>query len=272
MLNLHHVSKTYGSASALCNISLDIAQGSMVAVLGGSGAGKSTLLRLINRFIDIDKGQGSISYNGQVVSNLRGRVLRQWRSRCGMVFQNFNLSGRLDVITNVLTGALARRSLPAALFGVFSDADHAEAIELINQLGLRDFAFARADSLSGGQQQRVAIARTLMQRPQIILADEPIAALDPHNATAVMDLLANAAREHNITVICNLHQPDTAIRYCDRIVGLKHGRVAFDGAPAEFTPSVRDGLYQTTATVVPSEHAAAARVVAPWPVTRAIAV
>ena len=241
MLSLYQVRKTYGAHCVLNDITLDIPGGSIVAVLGGSGAGKSTLLRLINRLITPDAGR--IVCDGLDVTRLSGSGLRAWRARCGMVFQNFNLCGRLDAVTNVLTGALNRTSLPAALLGLFSPADYDEAMCLLDRLGVADVALRRAECLSGGQQQRVALARTLMQRPQIILADEPIAALDPHNAVIVMEAL-RAAAGLGITVICNLHQPETAVRYCDRIIGLRDGHVLFDGTPHSFNDNERERLYR----------------------------
>jgi phosphonate transport system ATP-binding protein len=209
----------------------------MVGVIGRSGAGKSTLLRMINRLTDPSSGR--ILHDGADVTALRGQALRDWRTACGMIFQQFNLVPRLDVLTNVLVGRLNHHpgfgGTLGTLFKRFPAAERAMALEALERLGLADQALQRADTLSGGQQQRVAIARALLQQPRIILADEPIASLDPANARTVMEALRDVNRRDGLTILCNLHHLDTARHYCDRIVAMQAGRVMFDGAPAALT-------------------------------------
>jgi phosphonate transport system ATP-binding protein len=233
MLKLENLSKHFGEVKAVDAINLDIDAGTMVGIIGRSGAGKSTLLRLINRLIDPTSGR--IQFNGTDVGALRGRELLRWRARCAMIFQQFNLVHRLDVLTNVLVGRLGyHRTLPT-LLRVFSRREKAMAIQALERLDMAQTALQRADTLSGGQQQRVAIARALVQEPRLMLADEPIASLDPHNATKVMEALKRIHREVGITVICNLHHLDTARSYCERIIGMQAGTVVFDGPPEALT-------------------------------------
>src|SRR5262245_56195840 len=180
MLVLEGVSRRFGAKAAVCDVSFEADRGGFIGIIGRSGAGKSTLLRLINRLIDPNDGR--IVFNGTDVTALRGQELRRWRARSAMVFQQFNLVGRLDVLTNVLMGRLSAVSPERALLGWWPDRDKAIALAAIEQFGIAQLAAQRADHLSGGQQQRVAIARALVQEPELILADEPIASLDPHNA------------------------------------------------------------------------------------------
>lgn len=241
MLQLSALSKSYGAVQALQPVSLRIPAGQMVGVIGRSGAGKSTLLRLLNRLADPSSGR--IDFDGTDVTALQGRDLRMWRASCAMIFQQFNLVPRLDVITNVLLGRLARHGPLSALMPRFSVQERAMAVLALDRLGCAALAFQRAETLSGGQQQRVAIARSLMQEPSILLADEPIASLDPHSATLVMDALHRINQEDGITVVCNLHTLDTAREYCTRVVGIAAGKVVFDGAPAELTTSMVRHIY-----------------------------
>ena len=241
MLTIDGLSRRYGAKTAVDTLSLEIRPGSFVGVIGRSGAGKSTLLRMING-LETPSG-GRILWNGQVVSGLQGRALRDWRARCAMVFQHFNLAGRLDVLTNVLTGRLNKVSLPRALFGLWPEEDRAMALAALEQFDIADLAAQRAGQLSGGQQQRVAIARALVQEPEIILADEPIASLDPRNTQIVMDTLQHINRGYGITVLCNLHSLDVARRYCDRLVGLAAGQLVFDGGPQELGEAEARRLY-----------------------------
>ena len=241
MLHIESLEKKFGQNHALRSVSLSIPDGQMVGVIGRSGAGKSTLLRLINRLTDPSSGR--VMRGDTDVARLRGRELRRWRARCAMVFQQFNLVPRLDVLTNVLLGRLASHPTLPSLFKRFSDAERAMAILALERLDCAQLAFQRAETLSGGQQQRVAIARALMQEPEILLADEPIASLDPRSAVLVMDALRRINREDGITVICNLHTLDTARQYCDRIVGIAHGEVLFDGLPEALTPEVVRRIY-----------------------------
>ncbi|GAB4367936.1 MAG: phosphonate ABC transporter ATP-binding protein [Kiloniellaceae bacterium] len=243
MLQIENLTKTFGATRAVSRVSLDIPEGQMVGIIGRSGAGKSTLLRLINRLIE--PSQGSIRFNGRTVTSLKGRELLAWRADCAMIFQQFNLVNRLDVLTNVLIGRISRHGTLSSLAKRFTAAERALAIAALDRLDLADQALQRADTLSGGQQQRVAIARAMLQDPKVILADEPIASLDPRNAARVMDALAAINREDGLTVLCNLHTLDTARHYCDRIIGMAAGEVVFDGAPARLTPAAVQRLYGT---------------------------
>lgn len=241
VLELEHLTRRFGEKVAVEDACLRISRGEMVGIIGRSGAGKSTLLRLVNRLIE--PSSGKILFDGRDVTALTGAELRAWRARTGMVFQQFNLIGRLDVLTNVLTGRLNRVSTPRMLLKLFTEAERALAIRTLERLGLADVTLNRADALSGGQQQRVAIARALMQEPQILLADEPISSLDPLNAKIVMDALADINRRDGITVLTNLHTLDTARTYCRRIVGMSAGRIVFDGAPQELTEPALRAIY-----------------------------
>jgi len=243
MLAIEGLSRRFGAKNAVAGVSLQIEQGSFVGVIGRSGAGKSTLLRLINRLVDPTEGR--ILFDGVDVTALRGRQLRQWRARAAMVFQQFNLIGRLDVLTNVLMGRLAAVPAWRAMLSWWPDADKAIALTALEQFDMAPLAAQRADSLSGGQQQRVAIARALVQEPQLVLADEPTASLDPHNARVVMDALQRINKHFGITVICNLHSLETARTYCDRLVGMAEGEVVFDGASASLTDAAARDLYGT---------------------------
>jgi len=241
MLEFRNVTRRFGDVTAVDNVSLAIAPGQMVGVIGRSGAGKSTLLRMVNRLCEPTSGE--IYWGKQPLLSLRGGQLRSWRRRCAMIFQQFNLVPRLDVVTNVLMGALSDRTAAAALFKTFPAEDRARAVLELDRLGIVDKALTRAQLLSGGQQQRVAIARALMQQPDIILADEPVASLDPFNAEVVMRALEEINRTRGITVIVNLHALDLARRYCTRIIGMSSGRVVFDGMTSELTPEATSQIY-----------------------------
>lgn len=196
---------------------------------------------MINSFAE--PAAGRIVFDGVDVTSLRGRELRKWRARSAMVFQQFNLIGRLDVLTNVLMGRLATVSPARALLKLWPDADKAIALAALEQFDIASLAVQRADQLSGGQQQRVAIARALVQEPDIILADEPIASLDPHNTKVVMDSLQRINRDFGITVICNLHSLELARSYCGRLIGMAAGRIVFDGTPEQLTELEAKRLY-----------------------------
>ncbi len=241
MLRLDRVVKKFGDKRAVDGVSLSVPQGQMVGVIGQSGSGKSTLLRMINRLGD--PSAGNIYYGQTDVTALKGRELRQWRARCAMIFQQFNLAGRLDVLTNVMMGRAFHTPLHRALLKLWSDDDKALGLSALEGLDMARLAGQRADTLSGGQQQRVAIARALVQEPEIILADEPIASLDPRNTQVVMDALQHINRHLGITVICNLHSLDLARTYCTRLVGLAAGRVVFDDVPSALTASIARDLY-----------------------------
>jgi phosphonate transport system ATP-binding protein len=241
MLRLEGVVKSFGGKRAVDQVSLVVPAGQLLGVIGQSGSGKSTLLRMINRLGDPTAGQ--IRFGDTDVTALRGRALRQWRARCAMIFQQFNLAGRLDVLTNVMMGRAFHVPPTRALLKLWTDAEKAMGLSALEGLDMARLAGQRADTLSGGQQQRVAIARALVQEPEIILADEPIASLDPRNTQVVMDALQHINRHFGITVICNLHSLDLARKYCDRLVGLAAGRVVFDGAPAALTDHGARDLY-----------------------------
>ena len=248
MLSIEGLSREFSGRKALDDLSLQIQAGEFVGVIGRSGAGKSTLLRAINRLVEPSAGR--VAWDGVDVTALRGRDLRQWRARCAMVFQQFNLAGRLDVLTNVLVGRLNQVPTHRALLRLWSDEDRAIALAALEMLDMAGYAAQRAERLSGGQQQRVAIARALVQEPQIILADEPVASLDPRNTRVVMDALGSINRRYGITVLCNLHSLDLARHYCSRLVGLAAGRLVFDGKPAQLTDAVAQRLYGIEATEV----------------------
>ena len=241
MLQMNQVTRRFGTKAAVSDVSLEIPDGSFVGIIGRSGAGKSTVLRMINRLLD--PSEGSITFDKKDITALKGQPLRDWRSDCAMIFQQFNLAGRLDVLTNVLTGRLNKVSTLSSVLGMWSDQDRAIALAALEQFDMASFAAQRADSLSGGQQQRVAIARALVQEPRLILADEPIASLDPRNTKLVMDGLASINRDHGITVICNLHSLDLARSYCGRLIGMAGGRVVFDGTPEALTNEIARELY-----------------------------
>ena len=243
MLKIGNLTKKFGELRAVDDFSIDIPTGQMVGIIGRSGAGKSTLLRMINRLGDATSGTIIFGEGDDAidVNALKGRPLREWRARCAMIFQQFNLVPRLDVITNVLMGRINYSSTIKTLLKMFSPADRAFAIRALDRLDVSPQALQRADTLSGGQQQRVAIARALVQEPRLLLADEPISSLDPRNASIVMDALQKINREDGITVICNLHTLDTAKVYCERIIGMKLGKLVFDGPPKDLTvPLLRD--------------------------------
>jgi phosphonate transport system ATP-binding protein len=244
VLRLKALKKSFDTVTAVDSVSLEVPRGQMLGIIGRSGAGKSTLLRLINRMTD--PTAGAIVYGNDHVERYSGRALLEWRMQCAMIFQQFNLMPRLDVLTNVMLGRVGRHATLPSLFKKFSAVERARAIELLDRLDLVDHAFQRAETLSGGQQQRVAIARAQMQAPRILLADEPIASLDPRSASRVMDALRTINREDGLTVLCNLHTLETARQYCDRIVGLADGRLVFDGTPAALGARAVREIYQIT--------------------------
>ena len=248
MLVLDGVTKAFGAAVAVSAVSLSIPRGQFVGVIGRSGAGKSTTLRMINRLTDPTTGR--IAYDGADVTALKGRPLRDWRRRCAMIFQQFNLVGRLDVLDNVLMGRLTHTPGWRSAAKLWTRDDRALAMAALDQFDIAPLAAQRADNLSGGQQQRVAICRALMQEPDIVLADEPVASLDPRNAKIVMDALQRINRHFGLTVLCNLHSLDLARSYCDRLVGMAGGRVVFDDVPAALTDSVARELYGLEANEV----------------------
>lgn len=242
MIKFDKVNKIYPNGlHALKNINLEIEQGEFVAIIGLSGAGKSTLLRTVNRMHDIT--DGVLTVNGQEINNLKGQELRKFRRGVGMVFQSFNLVTRTSVIKNVLTSRVPDMPLWKSIIGLYSKEDKIIALEALDKVGILDKAYVRADQLSGGQQQRVALARTLAQNPEIILADEPVAALDPVTAAQVMDDFKKINKELNMSVLINIHHVDLALKYADRVIGIKAGEIVYDGPSSEVTNDVLTQIY-----------------------------
>ncbi len=241
MLRIEKLTKKFGDKRAVDSANIVVDKPTMIGIIGSSGAGKSTLLRMVNRLSDATTG--TIAFEGEQISALRGAAKREWQSRCAMIFQQFNLVPRMDVVSNVLHGTLNRQSTFSTMFNLYPRSDIHKAIEILDRLGIAEQAPKRAEALSGGQQQRVAIARALMQDPKIILADEPIASLDPMNAQVVMQSLRAIHEEDGRMVIANLHTLDTARRYCDRVIGMRDGRIVFDGTPAQLTTGVARDIY-----------------------------
>ena len=243
MIEFHNVSKRYPNGfEALKDINLKIGQGEFVAVIGLSGAGKSTLIRTINRMHDITGG--TLTVDGINVMELQGKSLRAFRRKIGMIFQSFNLITRTTVIKNVLTAFVPELPWWRAFLGIFKKEEKIAALEALDKMGILDKAFVRADQLSGGQQQRVALARTLAQNPQIILADEPVASRDPVTARQVMDDFQRINRDMNITVIINIHHVELALQYASRVIGIREGRIVYDGPAAQVTQQILDDIYQ----------------------------
>ncbi len=229
-LSLRGLSKSYVPGKpVLRDISLDFAPEGVTAIIGPSGTGKSTLIRCINRLVEPTGGK--VLLDGQDLVPLRGRALRLARRRIGMVFQEYNLVERLSVMENLLSGRLGYVPLWRAWLRKYPEADIARAFDLLDAVGLPEHATRRADALSGGQRQRVGIARALMQRPALLLADEPTSSLDPRTAVEVMELLTTLTRREQVPVIINIHNVELAKRYCGRIIGMHQGEVVFDGPP-----------------------------------------
>ncbi len=240
-LKIKNLKKKFKDTLAINGVNLEIEEGKITGIIGRSGSGKSTLLRMINRLIE--PSEGTIEFNDTIITEIKGKALRKWRSECAMIFQQFNLVDRLDVLTNVLIGSLGRSYSFLNLFGYFSKEEKINALRNLNRFELTEKSLQRAGTLSGGQQQRVAIARALMQKPKILLADEPISSLDPKNSKRVMDDMLKINREDGITIICNLHSLEIAKKYCDRLIGLSEGKVVFDGKPKELTTNISKKLY-----------------------------
>ncbi len=241
MIEFQDVTKVFGARTAVDKVSFSIEKPQMVGVIGRSGAGKSTLLRMINRLTPASSGK--IIFKDRDILSLKGGMMRRWQRDCAMVFQQFNLVPRLDVVTNVMLGRLNGHGTMKSLFNIFSAEDVNKALAALDRLGISQEATKRAEELSGGQQQRVAIARALMQDPHMILADEPIASLDPMNAKIVMDALREIHERDNKIVLCNLHTLDTARTYCDRVIGMRDGKIVFDGAPDALTTDAAREIY-----------------------------
>ena len=242
MIVFDHVSKVYPNGTVgLDDINLTIEDGEFVSIIGLSGAGKSTLLRSVNRMHNIT--DGTLTVNGVSVKELKGRPLRKFRRGIGMVFQSFNLVTRTTVIRNVLSACVPDMPFWRVLLGAFRKEDKLTALESLDKVGILDKAYIRADQLSGGQQQRVALARTLAQNPKIILADEPVAALDPVTAKQVMQDFVRINKEMGISILLNIHHVELAIEYSDRIIGIRAGRIVYDGPSKAVDQAVLDSIY-----------------------------
>ena len=252
MIEVRGLSKRYGDLVALADVSMQVAAGELVVVLGPSGAGKSTLLRCINRLVQPSAGE--VRIGGEVLPASRSG-LRRVRSQVGMIFQDHNLVPRLSVLKNVLAGRLARMPEWMSLLQIFRDEDVRIALESLKRVELEERAWSRADRLSGGQQQRVGIARALAQQPEAILADEPVASLDPKTARVVLGDLKRASRELGIAVLCNLHQVGYAVEFADRVIGIHAGRVVFEGRPDGLDSQTLSRIYPGLEGVAETEIA-----------------
>ena len=242
MIVFNNVSKVYpNGVKALTDVTFTIEDGEFVGIIGLSGAGKSTLIRTINRMHPISGGE--LTVDGVDVNSLRGSNLRKFRRGIGMIFQSFNLVTRSSVINNVLAAKVPDLPFWRALFGIFPRQDKMDALQALDDVGILEKAYDRVDQLSGGQQQRVALARTLAQNPRIILADEPVASLDPVMAAQVMGDFKRINKEMGITILINIHHVELALEYADRIVGVRAGRIVFDGPCSRITQEILDDIY-----------------------------
>ena len=249
MIIFNKVSKVYPNGTVgLSDVDLTIKDGEFVAIIGRSGAGKSTLLRSVNRMHQITGG--TLLVDGVDVSGLKGKSLRRFRRGIGMVFQSFNLVTRTTVIKNVLSARVPDMPFWRVLLGVFSRADKLAALEALDKVGILDKAYIRADQLSGGQQQRVALARTLAQNPKIILADEPVAALDPVTAKQVMEDFVRINKEMGISILLNIHHVELALEYADRIIGIRAGKIVYDGPAEKVDQQVLSSIFSVSTSGV----------------------
>ena len=232
MLEIRHLTKVYDDGTvALKDVSFSVPDGEFLVVIGLSGSGKSTLLRCINRLIDPTEGE--IIWNGVNITGLKGEELRKIRRQIGMIFQHFNLVKRSSVLKNVLAGRLGYTSSWNSLFGRFSSGDQNKAWQAMARLGIESQAYKRADELSGGQQQRVGVARALMMEPKMILADEPVASLDPVLAHSILQYLEMLNQEDEMTIICSLHYLDLVQRYSTQVIGLREGEIVYQGSRSD---------------------------------------
>lgn len=251
-LNIQGLTKSYGQGEpVLKGLDLEVAGSGITAIIGSSGAGKSTLLRCINRLIEPDSG--TVLLGGTDLTGLKGAALREARRSIGMIFQSFNLLDRLTVMENVLAGRLGYVNFWQAAGRRYPQSDINRAYELLGLVGMQDFVNQRASRLSGGQRQRVGVIRALMQEPSIILADEPTASLDPRTSEQIMELLRDISNRFNLPVIINIHNVDQARAYTDRIVGLRYGRIIFDGQPDSLDDAALDAIYDGQAWNQPQE-------------------
>lgn len=243
MIEFKNVSKVYdGGVKALSDVNFTIEQGEFVAIIGLSGSGKSTLIRCVNRMHEITSGE--LYVNNIDVSKLKGKKVRDFRRDIGMMFQSFNLVTRTSVINNVMTAFVPDLPTWRQFFGIFTKENKLEALTALDNVGLLDKAYARVDQLSGGQQQRVALARVLAQDPKIMLADEPVASLDPVTSTQVMDDFKRINRDKNMTILFNIHEVELALEYADRVIGINKGNIIYDGKSSEITQAILDEIYE----------------------------
>lgn len=264
VLTVTGLRKSYDDVEVLKGVDVEFREGEFVAMIGLSGAGKSTFIRCVNRLVEPSAGT-MVFDDGVAMEKLRGRALRRRRQQIGMIFQHYNLVGRVNVIKNVMHGVLGRVPLWKSLLGLYPQEDKREALALLHEVGLGDQVYKRGDALSGGQMQRVGICRAVMQKPRILLADEPIASLDPKSSTVVMDALARIVEGRGLCAIVNLHQVDVARQYADRILGLRGGRIIFDGPPSELTDAIVAQIYAAPGTDVVADTPAALAALDPAP-------
>ncbi len=242
MLEIKNLTVEYGNFRAIDNVSFTVKDGEFVAVIGSSGGGKSSLMKAINLLVK--PKSGSIKIDGEEMTELSSRKLRMKRRKIGFVFQDYNLIDRLSVIENVLTGRLGYKSSLKSLLGIFSKEEYENAEKALEKVGLSEKLFVRGDELSGGQKQRVAIAKALVQEPKIILADEPVASLDVNSSKIIMEYFKEINRVQGITVIINIHDVNIALKYADRVIALKKGKIVFDGKGSEITDDVLKRVYE----------------------------
>lgn len=249
MFKVENLNKVYPNGThALRDVSFDVRKGEFLVVIGLSGSGKSTMLRCLNRLHEPTTGR--ILFEGEDVTHVKGKTLRNARSRIGMIFQHFNLIPRRTVLTNVLSGTLARTGVLNSILGIYSDEDKKKAMDYIRIVGLEGKENSRADNLSGGQQQRVAIARALMQNPKVLLCDEPVASLDPATSHSVMQYLKKVNEELGVTIICNLHFLSLVRQYASRVIALKQGKLIYEGKPLDIDENWFKTIYGEEAVEV----------------------
>lgn len=243
LLSVKNISKEYNNGTtALKNVSFEVEKGEFISIIGPSGSGKSTLLRSINKMIDIS--QGSILFKNRNIEKLKKKEIELVRREIGMIFQNYNLVERLTVIENVLHGRLGYKSVFAGILGIYSEKEKKEAFNFLEKVNMTKYAYQKCNELSGGQKQRVGIARAIMQKPKLLLCDEPIASLDPKTAENIMDYLKKIVTELKITCIVNLHQVDIAKKYSNRIIALNKGEKIFDDKPEYLTDDMIEFIYK----------------------------
>jgi phosphonate transport system ATP-binding protein len=244
-LIIEHLSKSYGPGSpAVDDLSFEVKQGEFVVIIGPSGAGKSTVLRCMNQMVKPTAGR--VIFEGHDLSYMKGKKIRDARRRIGMIFQHYNLASRLTVMQNVMHGRLGYMSTLEGVLNRYKNKDKQMAVKYLEKVGLLEFMYKRASELSGGQKQRVGIVRALMQEPSLLLCDEPIASLDPNSAKVIMDLIRDLTRERNITCIVNLHQVHVAKEYATRIIGIRSGKLVFDGSPSKLSNPIIEEIYNTS--------------------------